>query len=121
MVPLLISKLNAWSIERLALSLSAAFTPTQIECSDELCVMRITFTDSFASDSNNLLEKPGIPTMPLPSKLSKLTLLILEIPRIKLSVTADSFSINVPYSSGAKVFLIHTGIFLLITGWIVGG
>ena len=54
--------------------------------------------------------------MPLPSKLSREILLMLVIPLIKLSDAAASFSIRVPKSSGAKVFLIHTGIFLAITG-----
>src|SRR5207249_633760 len=96
-------------------------TPTQIECSEDPCVIRITLIDAPDKDSNNLFENPGTPTMPLPSRLSKATLLMLEIPRIILPSFSASFLITVPCSSFAKVFLIQIGIFLLKTGWIVGG
>ena len=73
---------------------TSAFTasiPTQIECSDEPCVIKITFTCFAANASNSLFEKPGMPTMPLPSRLNKEILLILEIPLILLPLTVDSF------------------------------
>ena len=43
-------------------------------------------------------------------------LLILEIPQTVFSLLETSLWISVPVSSAAKVFLIHTGIFLFITG-----
>ena len=65
--------------------------PTQIECSEELCVIRITFIFLEASASNSLLEKPGIPTIPLPSRLSKAMLLMLEIPVMLLVLSIACF------------------------------
>ena len=80
-----ISCSNSASTASLAWCASCTFTPTQIECSDELCVIKITLIDFLANASNNLLENPGIPIIPAPSKLNKHKSLILEIPRIKLS------------------------------------
>ena len=95
--------------------------PTQIECSEELCVIRITFIFSLDNASNKRFENPGIPTMPLPSRLSKASLVMLEIPRMLPPFFEETFSINVPDSCGAKVFFIQTGMRLFITGCMVGG
>ena len=112
----LISCSNSASTAIFAKCVSCKFTPTQIECSEELCVIKMTLILFFARASNNLFEKPGIPTIPAPSKLNKQMSLMLEMPRIKLSSLGDSFSIKVPGCSGSKVFLIRTGIFSYITG-----
>ena len=112
----LISFSNSESTAIFAKCVSCTFTPTQIECSEELCVIKMTLILFLANASNNLFEKPGIPTIPAPSKLNKQMSLMLEIPRIKLSSLGDSFSINVPGCSGSKVFLIRTGIFSYMTG-----
>ena len=45
--------------------------PIQIECSDEACVIMMTLIFAFASVDNSFLEYPGIPTIPLPSSVSK--------------------------------------------------
>ena len=94
---------------------------TQIECSDELCVIKMTFIRALDSASKSRFEKPGMPTIPLPSRLSTAILSILVIPRMISFSAADSDSIRVPWSSGAKVFLTSTGMPRAITGWIVGG
>ena len=86
-----ISYANISSIAFFASSAFAASIPTQIECSDEPCVIKITLICLVANASNNLFEKPGIPTMPLPSRLSKAILLMLEIPRIPFPFSVDSF------------------------------
>ena len=119
--PIFISYSKALSTAVFALSENASSMPTQMECSDDACVIRMTLIAALANASNNLFEKPGIPTIPLPSKLMSTKLLILEIPLIGESFSATSFLITVPTSCGAKVFFIHTGIDLLITGCIVGG
>jgi len=59
--------------------------------------------------------------MPLPSRLSRAILAILEMPRMLPPFRLVADSMTVPGSAGAKVFFIHTGIFRLMTGWIVGG
>ena len=112
----LISCSNSASTAILAICASCIFTPTQIECSEELCVINIILICFLASASNNLLEKPGIPTIPVPSKLNKQISFILEMPLIKFLSAGDSFLIIVPAWLGSKVFFIHTGMFLCITG-----
>ena len=94
---------------------------TQIECSDELWVIRMTLICARESASNRRLEKPGIPTIPLPSRLRTQMLSMLVMPRMISSSGADSASISVPWSRGANVFFIQTGMPRAITGWIVGG
>ena len=116
-----ISLAKAKSTVAFALMAAAASTPTQIECSDEPCVIRITFIPSLLNDSKSLLLKPGTPIMPLPSKLIKAILLMLVMPRIKCSLAAALVSIMVPSSVGAKVFFTQTGMPLLNTGCMVGG
>ena len=67
-----ISKANSLSITRLA-SLSSSFrTAMHIECSEEACVIIITLMLAIDNTSNKRFEKPGIPTIPLPSRLIKL-------------------------------------------------
>ena len=117
----LISSSNSASTAILARCVSCTLTPTEIECSDELCVIIIMLICFFASASNNLFVKPGIAAIPAPSKLNKQMSLILEMPRITLLSFGDSFSIHVPGCAGSKVFLIHNGIRACITGNIVGG
>ena len=52
---------------------SSVRKPIQMECSDEACVIIITLIFSMESDSNKRFEKPGIPTIPLPSRLTSET------------------------------------------------
>ena len=120
-LPVSISYSKALSTTSLANALACSSTPTQIECSEEPCVISITLTDAFANASNNLFEKPGIPTMPLPSRLNNTILFMLEMPCMLVPVAVASFFITVPASSGAKVFFIQTGMPFFITGCIVGG
>lgn len=76
---------------------------------------------AFAKASNNLFEKSGMPTIPLPFRLNNTILLMLEIPCMLVPVTITSFFFTAPASSGANVFFIRTEIPFLITGCIVGG
>ena len=117
-----ISYAKAVSIVSCASSALAWSMPTQMECSDELWVIRITLIFFDANASNSRLLNPGIPTIPLPSKLSSAMLLILEMPLVLLPSTAASSSlITVPLSSGANVFFIQVAMPLLRTGCMVGG
>ena len=116
-----ISPAKIVSITFFALSAFTASMPTQIECSEDPWVMRITLIEASERASNNLFENPGTPTIPLPSRLTRTTLLMLEIPRMMLPSFSASFLITVPCCSLAKVFFIQTGIFFINTGWIVGG
>ena len=82
----------------------------------------MTFIFSCAKVSNNRLEKPGIPTIPLPCSVNKEIPLTLLIPLIGLELPFyTSLVIRVPSSSGAIVFLMRIGIFLESTGNTVGG
>ncbi len=119
--PIFISYSNALSTASFACTENASSIPTQIECSDEACVIKITLIDAFANASKRRLEKPGMPTIPLPSRLINTSLPILEMPLIGASFSGTSFFITVPKSCGAKVFFTHTGIALFITGCMVGG
>ena len=107
---------KAVSTACLALAAEKVSMPTQIECSEELCVMRMTFIFSLLRASNKRFEKPGMPIIPLPSRLMSAILLILEMPLTILPFLDEADSIIVPSSAGANVFLIQTGIPLLITG-----
>jgi hypothetical protein len=64
------------------LSSSLGCTAKVMLCSDDDWVINITLICSRASKENNLPLKPDLPTMPLPSKLRMLILLIDEIPLI---------------------------------------
>ena len=75
---------------------------TQIECSDELWVIRMTLICARESASNRRLEKPGMPTIPLPSRLRTQILSMLVMPRMISLSGADSASISVPWSCGRE-------------------
>ena len=81
-----------------------------------ICVINIILICFLASASNSLLEKPGMPTIPVPSKFNRQISFILDMPLIKFLSTFDTFLIIVPAWLGSKVFFIHTGIFFCITG-----
>src|SRR4029079_16435114 len=111
-----ISYANALSTADLALDALISSTPTQIECSEDAWDIRITFISLVDKASNNRLENPGIPTIPLPSYVINEILLMLEIPRIIFPFLWTSGKILVPAASGANVFFTITGMPLLITG-----
>ena len=93
----------------------------QIECSDEACVIKITFILSLASAPKILDAMPTTPTIPLPVMRSRVISSIEEIP-FTLNASESSLSeIKVPSCSGLKVFLILILIFLFSAGFIVGG
>ena len=115
-----ISYLNASSTIFLALSASDSLIPIHIECSEEACVIIIILMLLFEISSNNFFENPGIPTIPLPSIVTRAIFSIWLIPLITESLLEFSLII-VPLALGSKVFLMFTGIFLLITGFTVGG
>ena len=55
---------------------SSERNPIQMECSEEACVIMITLIFSMDKASNRRFENPGIPTIPLPSRLTRETLSI---------------------------------------------
>ena len=67
-----------------------------MECSEELWVMRITLIRSRARAANSRFEKPGMPTMPLPSRLSSVRLPMLEMPCTTAGVRGGLTSTSVP-------------------------
>ncbi len=69
----LISNSNSWSIAFFAVLASSAFTPKQMECSEEAWVIIMMFMCWLDKHSNKRLENPGIPTIPLPSKFNNAT------------------------------------------------
>ena len=75
-----ISKAKCSSITSLAFCASSALTPKQIEYSEEAWVIMIIFMFSLDRVSKSRLEKPGIPTIPLPSRLIRATSSIWLIP-----------------------------------------
>ena len=81
-----ISYLKASSTIFFALLASESLIPIQIECSEEAWVIIIIFILLLDISSNNFFEKPGIPTIPLPSIVSNVIFLIWVIP-----LTIDSF------------------------------
>ena len=99
---------------------SLSETANVMECSEEACVIKIMFTPACDNAPNKREEIPGTPTIPLPVKLNSAMLLIELIPL--MGNLESSFElINVPSSSGRKVFKILIGMSLLYTGKIVGG
>ena len=80
--PSAISLWNAWLTAFTARYSSFSLMATHIECSEEPWVIRITFTPSPASAAKRRFEKPGMPTMPAPSRLSRAMLLMLDSPLI---------------------------------------
>ena len=115
-LPVSISWAKYVSIVFLARSAFLSSIPTHIECSDDPCVMSMTFIFSLARASNNRFEKPGIPIIPLPSRLNSTTELMLEMPLILLPFLTVALSMIVPSSFGENVFFIQTGICFFITG-----
>jgi hypothetical protein len=61
-----ISFSNSLSITAFAANASESETPIQIECSEDACVIMMTFILECYKVSNNRLENPGIPTIPFP-------------------------------------------------------
>ena len=82
----------------------------------------ITLIFSMDNTSNKRFEKPGIPTIPLPSRVTSDTLSMWLIP---LTTSEEGASlpdvIRVPSSSLAKVFFIQAGMFFSTKGCRVGG
>ena len=81
-----------------AFSASFSETAMHIVCTEEACVIRMMLMSFWLNVSKRRLEKPGIPTIPLPSRESRAMLSELEIP-ISLSLLRGGFfSIRVPYA-----------------------
>ena len=99
-----ISQAKAASTAVFATEAFTASTATQMECSEELCVIRITLILWLASVSNKRLLKPGMPAIPcLPGWVTKF-LLMLDMPCTALPFLVDSFCITVPSSPGQSIF-----------------
>ena len=69
----LISKAKLSSMAFLAMAESFELTPIQIECSEDACVIIIIFICLLDKHSKKRFEKPGMPIIPLPSRLIKAT------------------------------------------------
>ncbi len=116
-----ISLSNSSFIIRLAFFSSDDLIPIHIECSEEAWVIITIFTLPLDKHSNNLLEYPGIPIIPLPSSVINEISSICEIPLIAENLLFDFIPITEPSSLGLNVFLMFIGIFFEIKGCIVGG
>ena len=102
-----ISNSNSLSITFFAEMASLESTAIQIENSEEAWVIIITLILLVDKDSKNLLENPGTPTIPDPSKFN---IDIFSMWLIPLTISSLSsfveFEIHVPSSLGSKVFLM---------------
>ncbi len=92
-----------------------------IVCTEEAWVISIILIPLRLSVSNRRLEKPGIPTIPLPSSEMRAMLSEFEIPMSLFLLLGGFFSMRVPWTSGSNVFFTYIGIPSATTGWIVGG
>ena len=86
---------------------SASFSETAIHivCTDDAWVMRMMLMSFWLRVSNRRLEKPGMPTIPLPSSERRAILSELEIPITASLLRGGFFSMRVPYAAGSNVFL----------------
>ena len=108
-LPIWISKVNSSFTASIAVSISSGTIAKVIECSEEAWVIKIILTSALESAPNKRAEIPGIPIIPEPDKLRSAILSIELIPLIGIPSWLPT-EINVPSSSGAKVFLILIGI-----------
>ena len=116
-----ISNSNSLSIASFAREASFEFTAIHIENSEDAWVIITTLICFDDSDSKNLLENPGTPTIPDPSKLIMEIFSIWLIPfTISSSSSLVEFDMQVPFAFWSNVFLIYTGMFSSINGWRVG-
>ena len=92
-----------------------------IEWTDDACVMRMMLIPFRLSASNRREEKPGTPTMPLPSREMRAMWSEWAMPIIPSRTRGGFRSTSVPGSSGWKVSLTMIGIPSSTTGWMVGG
>lgn len=92
-----------------------------IVCTEDAWVMSIMFIPLLLRASKRRLEKPGIPTIPLPSRDMRAMSSELDIPISLFLLLGGFFSISVPGESGSNVFFTYIGIPSFTTGCIVGG
>ena len=119
--PSSISALNSLLSTFTAAAASSSRTPMDVEFSDDACATRNTLMPLSASAVNIRLFTPITPTIDRPDTVISVVPLILEIPRIALLLFSILLLITVPLFSGLKVFLTCIGMFLIHTGYIVGG
>ena len=91
-----------------------------MECSELAWVIKMMEISAACKQEYNRFVVPGIPIIPVPSRLTNATSSILVIPLTAcfLFLAAE---ISVPNEFGLKVFLIKMGIFFLINGDIIFG
>ena len=77
----------------------------QIECSELPCEIKITEMPESRSAPNRRCAVPGTPIMPAPSRFTRATGSMVEIPFTLIAETGFA-QINVPRFCGAKVFLM---------------
>ena len=87
-----------------AFSASFSETAMHIVWTDDAWVMRIMLMSFWLSVSKRRLEKPGMPTIPLPSSERRAMLSEFDIPITESLLRGGFFSISVPDASGSKVF-----------------
>ena len=90
-------------------------------CSEQLCVMRMTFTLACSKAWKTLRALPLVPAKPIPETVSILMsdrVLTPNILSVRSSVRAY---ILVPLSVGKSVLSRYTGIFFSIAGRMAGG
>ena len=77
---------------------SASFSATAIHmvCTEDACVIRMMLMSFWLRVSNRRLEKPGMPTMPLPSSERRAMLSEFEIPMTESLLRGGCFSMRVP-------------------------
>ena len=121
MRPLSISYSKASLTMFTAFSTSSAEIPTHIECSEDAWVINTTLISAWERTSKKRFEIPGIPTIPGPSKDNSAILPMWLIPRTVFPFSFLDLVINVPASSGLKVFFITIDMPFDNTGCIVGG
>ena len=96
-------------------------TAKHMECSEDAWLISITLTFSFASAANNRIETPTTPCSPVPCTLSKLILLIDEMPLMIRSFPFPKALMIVPGKEGLNVFLTQIGMLLRMAGCMVAG
>ena len=119
-----ISKAKCSLITFFAISASSERTPKQIECSDDAWVIMIILICFNDKHSNKRFENPGIPIIPLPSRLISATFSMWLTPLTidpLCSLLVPFELIIVPDALESKVFFMSKGIFFSIIGWRVGG
>eukprot|EP00162_Nutomonas_longa_P014206 comp21867_c0_seq1/m.49521 comp21867_c0_seq1/g.49521 ORF comp21867_c0_seq1/g.49521 comp21867_c0_seq1/m.49521 type:complete len:506 (-) comp21867_c0_seq1:803-2320(-) len=133
-----ISRKNSWLRTSRDVSAASVFTAKQIECSDDAWAMKITETCTRRRQPKSRSETPGMPTIPLPSRLIRATEEMVAMPLMhsgvlpgrpaataaacaELSDSPGRSLITVKPTSGLNVLRTMSGMPSLTAGAIVCG